>query len=57
MYPVLFCLQKPVPQQSALDLLHKNITTTEIAHQYGFGDNSSFSRTFKKYYGVSPTEF
>ncbi len=44
-------------EKSALDLLHKNITTTEIAHKYGFSDNSSYSRTFKKYYGLSPTGF
>lgn len=43
-------------EKSALDLLHKNITTTEIAHKYGFSNNSSFSRAFKKYYGISPTE-
>lgn len=44
-------------EKSALDLLHKNITTTTIAHKYGFSDNSSYSRTFKKYFGVSPTVF
>ncbi|WP_303317186.1 AraC family transcriptional regulator [Flavivirga abyssicola] len=44
-------------EKSALDLLHKNITTTELAHKYGFSDNSSYSRTFKKYFGVSPTAF
>lgn len=44
-------------EKLALDLLHKNTTTTETAHKYGFSDNSSFSRTFKKYYGISPTEF
>lgn len=44
-------------EKSALDLLHKNITTTAIAHKYGFSDNSSFSKAFKKYYGKSPTEF
>ncbi|MHA7943718.1 AraC family transcriptional regulator [Formosa sp. 3Alg 14/1] len=44
-------------EKSASDLLHKNITTTEIAHQYGFSDNSSFSKAFKKYYGISPTGF
>ncbi|KFF06581.1 AraC family transcriptional regulator [Flavobacterium reichenbachii] len=44
-------------EKSASDLLHKNITATEIAHKYGFSDNSSFSRAFKKYFGVSPTEF
>jgi len=44
-------------EKSASDLLHKNITSTEIAHKYGFSDNSSYSRTFKKYFGVNPTEF
>jgi AraC family transcriptional regulator len=44
-------------EKSASDLLHKNITATEIAHKYGFSDNSSYSRTFKKYFGVNPTEF
>lgn len=44
-------------EKSALDLLHKNITATELAHKYGFSDNSSFSRAFKKYFGISPTGF
>lgn len=44
-------------EKSALDLLHKSITVTEIAHKYGFGDISSYSRTFKRYFGASPTEF
>lgn len=44
-------------EKSASDLLHKNATATEIAHNYGFSDNSSYSRAFKKYFGVSPTEF
>jgi AraC family transcriptional regulator len=44
-------------EKSASDLLHKKITATEIAHKYGFSDNSSYSRAFKKYFGISPTEF
>jgi len=44
-------------EKSSLALLHKNITTSEIAHRYGFGDNSSYSRAFKKYFGISPKEF
>jgi AraC family transcriptional regulator len=44
-------------EKSASDLLHKNITITEIAHKYGFSDNSSYSRTFKKYFGISPIGF
>src|SRR5690606_27404230 len=44
-------------EKSALDLLHKNITATEISHNLGYSDISSFSKAFKKYYGLSPTEF
>lgn len=44
-------------EKSALDLIHKNIAVAEIYLKYGFNDNSSYTRTFKKFYGVSPTEF
>lgn len=44
-------------EKSALDLLHKNITATEISHNLGYSDISAFSKAFKKYYGLSPTEF
>ncbi len=44
-------------EKSAADLIHQDITVTEISFKLGFKDNSSFTRTFKKYYGVSPTEF
>jgi len=44
-------------EKAALDLLHKNITLSDVYLKYGFADNSTFTRTFKKFYGVSPTEF
>lgn len=44
-------------ERSALDLLHKNTAMSEIFLRYGFTDKSSFTRTFKKFYGVSPSEF
>ena len=44
-------------EKSALDLKHKSIGIAEIAHKYGFNASSSFTRTFKKFYGISPTEF
>lgn len=44
-------------EKSAVDLIHKSISITEIAHKYGFSDNSAYSRAFKKYYEVNPTEF
>ncbi|MCX2743331.1 GyrI-like domain-containing protein [Mangrovivirga sp. M17] len=44
-------------EKSALDLLHKDLTITEIAFKNGFKDNSSFTRAFKKFYSISPSEF
>jgi len=45
-------------EKTALILLHKrDITISELSLQYGFNSNSSFTRTFKKFYGISPTEF
>lgn len=34
-----------------------NISITTIAMEYGYNDSSSFSRTFKKHFNVSPMEY
>jgi AraC family transcriptional regulator len=44
-------------EKSVLDLLHNKSGISDIAHIYGFSDNAAYSKAFKKYYGVSPTEF
>ena len=45
-------------EKTASVLLHqKNVSITELSLQYGFNSNSSFTRTFKKFYGLSPSEF
>jgi len=45
-------------EKVATGLIHKrNHSITELSLQYGFKDNSSLTRAFKKFYGVSPTEF
>ncbi|WP_369753665.1 GyrI-like domain-containing protein [Flavobacterium sp. WC2409] len=45
-------------EKTASILLHKPETTvTTLSLQYGFNSNSSFTRTFKKFYGLSPTAF
>ena len=45
-------------EKSAAFLLHKKeIPITEVSEKVGFVNLSSFSRSFKKFYGVSPLEF
>lgn len=45
-------------EKAASVLMHKKeVNITVLSMQYGFNSNSSFTRTFKKFYGVSPSEF
>lgn len=45
-------------EKAAAAILHKeNINVGEAAVLYGFNDKASFSRAFKKFYGISPTGF
>ncbi|MEP5340169.1 MAG: helix-turn-helix domain-containing protein [Algibacter sp.] len=45
-------------EKSASSLIYKKtLSVSEIAITYGFKDHSSFTRAFKKFYGVSPVEF
>lgn len=44
-------------EKAALELLHKTVAVSEVGLKYGFADNSSFTRAFRKFYGVSPTTF
>ncbi|MEE9408670.1 MAG: GyrI-like domain-containing protein [Polaribacter sp.] len=45
-------------EKSAAYLLHQNeINTTEIAEKVGFSSLSAFSKSFKKFYGMSPSKF
>lgn len=45
-------------ERTAMMLIHnKEYSIAEIASKYGFKNNSTFSRTFKKVYGLSPLEF
>ena len=45
-------------EKSASVLMHlPEVTVAELSLQYGFTGNSSFTRAFKNFYGISPTEF
>ncbi len=44
--------------QAALQLLAtRRLSVTEVAHQIGYGDELYFSRIFKKYMGITPTDY
>lgn len=45
-------------EKAALVLVHqREVKVTELALQNGFSSNSAFTRAFRKYYGISPTDF
>jgi AraC family transcriptional regulator len=52
-----YVTRKRIEKTAGILLHQKSVTITAIYLQYGFNSNSSFTKTFKKFYGVSPTEF
>ncbi len=44
-------------ERSAIRLLASSDTITHIAHTFGFGDSSAYTRAFKRHYGMSPRAF
>jgi AraC family transcriptional regulator len=53
----LYITRKRIEKTAAILLHQKNVSIAELSLQYGFNSNSSFTRTFKKFYGLSPSEF
>ncbi len=49
--------RKRIEKTASLLIHKKELTITELALNYGFNSNSSFTRAFKKIYGISPSEF
>lgn len=41
----------------ACELMRNGVVASEVQKLCGFNDYSTFYRTFKKYMGISPTEF
>ncbi len=52
-----FINRKRIERIASILLVDPNITLKDVAYKYGFNSDNSFSRAFKKYYGVSPTKF
>lgn len=55
--PNAFVKRKRLERIAAILLVDPNRTLVDLAYQYGFNSDSSFSRAFKQFYGVSPTQF
>lgn len=49
--------RKRIERIAAVLLIKPKTALSELAFKYGFNSGNSFSRAFKKYYGVSPTQF
>ncbi len=52
-----FINRKRIEKAAAFLLHQKEKSITEISEEIGFSDISSFSRAFKKFYGISPNQF
>lgn len=52
-----YITRKRIEKTAAVLLHQREVSISELSLQYGFNSNSSFTRTFKKFYGISPTEF
>ena len=52
-----YITRKRIEKTASILLHQKNVSITELSLQFGFNSNSSFTRTFKKFYGMSPSEF
>ncbi|WP_316825522.1 AraC family transcriptional regulator [Pedobacter miscanthi] len=52
-----YVTRKRIERTAMMLIHHKELSIAEISVKYGFKNDSTFSRTFKKIYGQSPTDF
>ncbi|RPH29892.1 MAG: helix-turn-helix domain-containing protein [Bacteroidales bacterium] len=50
-------IRKRIERIASIIAVGTNETFVDLAYKYGFSSASSFSRAFKKFYGISPTDF
>lgn len=55
--PNTFIFRKRVEKIASIILVGTNASINDLALKYGFCSGNSFSRAFKKYYGVTPSEY
>ena len=47
----------PAPEMNNYALKTMQVSVNDVAQQCGFNETSSFSRTFKRIYGVAPSQY
>lgn len=52
-----YITRKRIEKAASVLLRQREVSISELSLQYGFTSNSSFTRTFKKFYRLSPKEF
>lgn len=52
-----YITRKRIERTALMLIHHQEYSISDIATKYGFRNDSTYSRTFKKIYGQSPTEF
>lgn len=52
-----YIIRKRIEKTASILMHKKEISISELSFQYGFNSNSSFTKTFKKFYGINPSEF
>ena len=55
--PYQFVTRFKLERAAIFLLTNPDISLTELTFNYGYSDSSSFSRSFKKQFGMSPTKF
>ncbi len=52
-----YVTRKRIEKSASVLLRNKEVSVSELSFRYSFTSNSSFTRAFKKYYGLNPTDF
>lgn len=52
-----YIVRKRIERIASILLVGTSDTLSDLAFRYGFNSANTFSKTFKKFYGISPTEF
>ena len=50
-------IRPPIPEKAIRLLVQTNVRISEIGDAVGFGDPTSFTRSFRRRTGISPNEY